>query len=313
MPLLAVLVLMGCFIFMSGELTELCLAGLKLCAGTIIPSLFPFFVLCSTLNSMGLPGVIGNHLARPAAKIYGISGAGASAIIIGLTGGYPLGAAYIADMEKSGAISASEGERLIGFCNNSGPAFIVGAVGCGVFHSAKTGLILYAVHIISALITGLFMRNKSSFSEIQPVQLDSTDPALCFTNAVKSSVASILNICGFIVFFTLLLGLCESSGLTESITNFLYRYCHINKLISRAFLFGFTELGSGIGVLQGLRLCPQSLSLTAFILGFGSISVYIQTKAVLSGSKIKGTLHFAGHLMCASIGAVLAYIIGLFL
>ena len=115
----------------------------------IIPALFPFFVLSILLNRLGLPGMLGKLFAPFASRLYGISGAGASALLIGLTGGYPLGAAYIADMERQGSITASEGERLLGFCNNSGPAFIIGAVGSGVFGSVKIGLLLYAVHIFA--------------------------------------------------------------------------------------------------------------------------------------------------------------------
>ena len=46
-------------------------------------------------------------------------------------------------------IGKEEAERLLGFCNNSGPAFIVGAVGAGIFGSPSVGLALYGIHILS--------------------------------------------------------------------------------------------------------------------------------------------------------------------
>ncbi|MEI3101559.1 MAG: hypothetical protein V8T45_07145 [Oscillospiraceae bacterium] len=123
-------------------------------SGTDTALSLPFFVLSGLLNRLGLPGFLGRLLAGAASRIYGISGAGASALFIGLTGGYPLGAAYIADMERSGAITAKEGERLLAFCNNSGPTFIIGAVGAGAFHSSAAGFFLYGIHILSALLAG---------------------------------------------------------------------------------------------------------------------------------------------------------------
>ena len=49
------------------------------------------------------------------------------------------------------------------------------------------------------------------------------------------------------------------------------------------------------------------------MLGWGGLSVHFQTLAVLTGSKIKGTLHLIGRMISASIAAVTAYIIGVIL
>ena len=145
-------------------------------------------------------------------RLYGISGAGASALFIGLTGGYPAGAAYIAELEISGAVTPREAERLLAFCNNSGPAFLVGAVGVGVFHSVRAGLLLYAVHIAAALLTGLFFRGRFSPRGDPPVFLDSADPAAALTQAVRRSVTAILNVCGFVVFFSVLLAVRKAAA-----------------------------------------------------------------------------------------------------
>jgi len=108
----AALCAMAALIFSAKEAAAACLNALELCGRMIIPALFPFFVLSILLNRLGLPGMLGKVFAPFASRLYGISGAGASALLIGLTGGYPLGAAYIADMERQGSITASEGERL---------------------------------------------------------------------------------------------------------------------------------------------------------------------------------------------------------
>ena len=63
----------------------------------------------------------------------------------------------------------------------------------------------------------------------------------------------------------------------------------------------------------GLSALGTTLALAAGILGWGGISVHFQTLAVLAGSKIKGALHFAGRLISASIGMVLAYALSMLL
>ena len=71
----------------------------------------PVFVLSILLNRLGLPAMLG-RLAAPLGRMLGVSGTGCTALIMGLCGGYPLGAAYIADMHESGAIDQNEAERL---------------------------------------------------------------------------------------------------------------------------------------------------------------------------------------------------------
>ena len=238
----AALCAMAALIFSAKEAAAACLNALELCGRMIIPALFPFFVLSILLNRLGLPGILGKVFAPFASRLYGISGAGASALLIGLTGGYPLGAAYIADMERQGSITAGEGERLLGFCNNSGPAFIIGAVGSGVFGSVKVGLLLYAVHIFSALVTGLFFRNRSFCSETQPVLLESADTGAVLAEAVKHAVASILNVCGFVLCFSVIVGLLDAKGLFSLACGFLSSHLGWELHFSRALLTGMLEL-----------------------------------------------------------------------
>lgn len=305
--LIAALALLPVMLLSADEAADACRNALSVCATLIIPSLFPFFVLSSLLNTLGLPGVLGRFLTPFAMRLYGVSGAGASALMIGLTGGYPAGAAYIAEMRKSGVITAAESERLLAFCNNAGPSFIIGTVGVGVFGSARAGLLLYAVMILSALLTGLFFRDSSSTAEIAPVHLSQADPALALTTAVRSSVSAVLNVCGFVLCFSVLLALLDAHGAVTALCGAISRCFGWTPRFARAMITGLFELGSGAAAMRGMALTPDSFALGAFLLGFGGVSVYFQTLSVLAGSMTKGTLHITGRLLCASIAAILAY------
>lgn len=297
----------------SGQVIESCRYAVELCLSLILPSLFPFFVLSVLLNRLGLPGYLGRLLTPLASRVYGITGAGASALLIGLTGGYPLGAAYIADMERSGAITAREGERLLAFCNNSGPAFIIGAVGAGAFGSGKAGLLLYLCHVLSAMLTGLFFRQKDYCREIPPLQLDTVYISHALPEAVKQAMGALLNVCGFVMCFTVLVGLLDAGGAFSLLCGQLSAAFGLELQFTHAALTGVLELGSAAGALRGLSPTPLNMALAAGILGWGGISVHFQTLAVLAGSKIKGALHFAGRLISASIGMVLAYALSMLL
>lgn len=297
----------------SGQVIESCRYAVELCLNLILPSLFPFFVLSVLLNRLGLPGYLGRLLTPLASRVYGVTGAGASALLLGLTGGYPLGAAYIADMERSGAITAREGERLLAFCNNSGPAFIIGAVGAGAFGSGKAGMLLYLCHVLAALLTGLFFRQKDYCREIPPLQLDSVYISQALPEAVKQAMGALLNVCGFVMCFTVLVGLLDVGGAFSLLCGRLSSVFGLELQFTHAALTGVLELGSAAGALRGLPPTPLNMALAAGILGWGGVSVHFQTLAVLAGSKIKGALHFAGRLISASIGMVLAYALSMLL
>ena len=152
---------LGALLVCSQAALESARAGLSLCAQMIVPSLLPFFMLSSLLQQLGLPGILGRLLSPVTQKLFGIGGAGASALLLGVTGGYPLGADAVARLRRSGALTREQAERALAFCNNSGPAFLVGAAGVGVFHSAGYGLLLYGVHVLSSVLVGMLFAPRS--------------------------------------------------------------------------------------------------------------------------------------------------------
>lgn len=314
LSVIAALCALVCLITASAQVIASARYALSLCAELILPSLFPFFVLCGLLNRLGFPAYLGRLLSPIAARLFRVSGAGASALFIGLTGGYPMGAAYIADMRQDGLISLPEAERLLAYCNNSGPAFIVGAVGAGVFASVKAGLTLYAVHILSAVAAGILLRGRAfkedgtcgTLPAVKPMNLSQALP-----EAVRQAVISVLNVCGFVVCFTVFAGLMDAGGFFSAAAGRLSSSLGTELHWTRALLTGALELGSGVGAMRGLAVSPANMALAAGLLGWGGVSVHFQTMAMLANSDIKGALHIAGRLMSACIGAVFAYLAAL--
>lgn len=298
---------MAALIMASNQVISSCRYALSLCCELIIPSLFPFFLLSILLNALGLPAVLGKMLAPISKLLFGVSGAGGTALLMGICGGYPLGAAYISDMYRHESIERQEAERLLGFCNNSGPAFIIGAVGNGVFNSPKAGLCLYSIHILSSVITGIIMRKGEAPASDAALTPKPRPFSSAVTQSVKEAVVSVLNVCGFVVCFTVLVGLLDADGFFSLITGRLAHLSGAELHWVRSLLTGFLELGSGIGQMRGLGLSPVNLALAAFLIGWGGVSVHFQTLAVIADSGLSGSIHFAGRLMSGSIAAVLAY------
>ena len=280
--------------------------GLTLCAQVIIPSLLPFFIAVNLLNELGASRLVSNALAPFGARL-GISGFGVTAFIIGVTGGYPLGAAYIARLRSQGLIDRGEASRALIFCNNSGPAFIVGAAGIGVFSSAAAGFFLYAVHILAALMFGLMISPKAPcdicYDEdvFSPVSFSAA-----FTASVKRSADSVIGVCAFILAFSALNGVLGGMGIIYALAGELSYRLGAELGFCRALLIGVLELGNGIGSMTGLGMSPLDLALAAFILSWGGLSVHFQTFAMTAGTDIKTARYMIGRFCVALIAAAMA-------
>ena len=121
--------------------------GLRLCGNVIVPSLFPFFVLSSLVVELGMSRYLGRLLEPIMVPLFRVNGSCATALALGFVGGYPVGAQTAIQIYQNGQCSRAEAERMLAFCNNSGPAFILGVVGAGVFGSGTAGLLLYLAQI----------------------------------------------------------------------------------------------------------------------------------------------------------------------
>ena len=272
--------------------------ALALCAQTVIPSLFPFFVLSSLLVSCGASALLSALLAPLMRPLFGLSGAGAAALALGLCGGYPVGARTAAELVESGALSREEGERLLIFCNNAGPGFLLGICGGAVFASPRAGAALYLIHAASALFTGILLTRRlpplsapfsAGAAPRRSVSLSAALPA-----AVQGALAGILNVCAFVVFFTV----CTRLLLRALPESFVFS-------LPCALLIGFFELTSGVTALPPTR---AGFLACAALLAWGGLSVHCQTAAVTAGSGIPMGRYLPAKAVQAALSAGLAWL-----
>ena len=88
---LCLLGVMAVLLVSSAAAGEAVRRGLSLCARSVVPALFPFFVVSGLFTSLGFAEGMGRRLTPAAALLFRVSGAGASAFFLGLLGGYPVG------------------------------------------------------------------------------------------------------------------------------------------------------------------------------------------------------------------------------
>ena len=286
--------------------------GLELCGNVIIPALFPFFLLSSLVVELGFSRYLGRVLSPVMVPLFRVNGNCATALALGAVGGYPVGARTAIQLYKDGQCSKTEAERLLAFCNNCGPAFILGVVGAGVFGNRRAGLLLYAAHLLASLVVGFVFRfYKSDERPCQgsaaSTQFQTVHFPAAFTHAVSGSLQSCLNISAFILCFSVILRLLALSGLMElgaSFLSALFSPFGLNRLWAQRLITGLLELSSGVSSLVDGSTTGR-LSMAAFMLGWAGISVHCQVLVFLSDSGLSMATYVLGKLLHGGLSAII--------
>ena len=310
LPLSAAACALGLLVLCPASAAQSAKAGLQLCAEMLIPSLLPFFIVSGLLRLLGLPGVLGRVAEPVTARLFALSGAGASALLLGLTGGYPLGAAAIASLTRDGHMTPEEAERVLPFCNNSGPAFLIGAAGTGVFHDRKLGVLLYLTHVLAAVLLGILMTPRKPQRVVhERAQVKALSVGEALPQAVREAIDAMLTVCGFAVTFSIVVGFLDTLGVLGAAASLLAETFDGAPQFFRALLSGLLEIGSGIGAMQGLPATKQNAALAAFLIGFGGVSVHCQTAAVMAGTGVKRKKHLWGRVLHGLLAAMMMLVI----
>ncbi|MGM9642215.1 MAG: nucleoside recognition domain-containing protein [Eubacteriales bacterium] len=251
--------------------------GLSVCAGTLIPSLFPFMVISELLVRSG----VGEHAARvfgkPMSKLFGVSGAGAAAVILGILCGFPVGAKTASALRKAGELEKDEAARLMTFCNYPSAPFLIFAVGRGLFGSKRTGLLIWLSVLASGLICGIAGRVFCKKSNCEVAQSNHAQPepiTVIFTEAVTGAASSLIAVCSCVCFFTAAVS-CLSALITGGGT------------LPRALLFSFFELTSGAASCAAVENRFVGAVLCSAAAAWSGLSVFFQISSLARGIPMK--------------------------
>ena len=308
---LALLIATAALVFSPAEAIAGAKDGLALCFNVIVPSLFPFFVLSSLVVDLGLAAYLGRALEGLMRPLFRVSGSCAAAVALGFIGGYPVGARTALQIYEQGLCSKTEAERLLAFCNNSGPAFILGVVGAGVFGDSRVGLLLYLTHALASLLVGLLFRfyggsERGRTRAVRPKPIQTVTLPAAFTGAVSRALQSTLNICAFVVFFAVVLRLLSAYGVLSGLAALL-SLAGFEGEWARRLVAGLLELSSGVASLRGGAELAGRVSMAAFMLGWAGLSVHCQVLSFLVDSGLSARVYLAGKLCHGLIAAALTW------
>ncbi len=257
--------------------------GIELCIQSVIPSLFPFFILSILLTN----AVLNSGRQRP--NEHGVLPQPFNALFLaGLLGGYPTGAQSVAEAYRSGNLSKDTAHRMLGFCSNAGPAFIFG-ITSQLFTKPYIPWIIWLIHILSAVIVAVLI----------PVHHDAdlakaSGYKITLQQAFSKSLHAIASVCGWIILFRVLISFCDKW--------FLWLFPQEVSLL----ITGVLELTNGIFQLQNLESEGVRFIYCSVLLAFGGICVVLQTASVTAGLGLGW--YFPGKLTQSAISGILSVI-----
>ena len=261
--------------------------GVQLCIQVVIPSLLPLFFLSIFLTDA--LSSISTGLLTPLGRFCRIPGNTPALLVLGLLGGYPTGAQSVAEAYRAGHLSKEDGKRLLGFCSNAGPAFVF-AMGATQFQDPRIPMVLWLIHILSALITGRILPSFKSKITALPPKNSSISP----TAAMGKTLRTLAFVCGWVILFRVLLTFMDRW--------FLWYFPEELRTAIHIFL----ELANGCAELN--RITNEGLRMMLFSagLGFGGICVLMQTVSV-TGSLGLG-MYLPGKLIQCVLSLLLTWL-----
>ena len=273
--------------------------GLSLCTETLFPSLFPFLVLSELLVARRAGEVLGKVFFHPVSALFGVSGSGATALLLGMLCGYPVGTSTAVALYRQGELSKEEVKRLILFANNPSSGFLIGAVGEALFGNKGAGLALWLISWISASMIGIFLHivygkvTKDKKTAVNGMQKPPSVSDL--TGSVTRGFYALLQVFAFVLFFT-----CIASCLSPILT-VLRLPVGVN-----VSLHGLLEITSGISHAVTALPPEAAFRFSAFFAGFAGLSVCLQLFSIAEDLHLRLSPYLLAKVMQGGICFLLA-------
>lgn len=258
----------------SKILSKALIEGLKICTNILIPSMFVFLIISEFFYKTRALNLILKPFNFLCEKFFKIDRNLGPVIFYSLICGYPSGANLIANLLKENVISKETANRMLYFCINSGPAFLIGGISIPLSNSITFGLILFISQTISFFVIGILTSFGAKLEKVNVKQKTFTISS-ALVSSVKNSVRNMAIICGFTLFFSAIISLIFSLDFLNINHNF-----YLKPIVA-----GFFEITNG--VMQTMQINNINIFLLiTFLTSFGGLCVHFQIFTIMSQIKI---------------------------
>lgn len=286
--------------------------GAKLFVKAILPTMFPFMVICNMIiNLDGIKiysKVLGPLICKPLNLSYPCS----FALVASILCGYPLGAKYSTELYKNKMISHKEFIRLLSIASNIGPLFLIGAVGTSMLGNTSLGYLLLIPSYLSCLIIGILTKSKKEEPKLPPNNsfnmTKSTNLGEVIRTSIQDASINVLVLCGYVIVFSVIINMVKEVFIP---TSFILKACenlNIPSTILTGTLLGSIEATNGCNIISSSNLnILFKLCLLSFLCSFGGLSIIAQTTAFFYTENVPIFKYFSLKLLQGMISFIIMF------
>lgn len=297
------------FVFSPARYMQSVADGLSLFVFSVLPAMFPFFFFSNLLTALGVAEDLSRYLKKPVRAMFRAPEVGGYVFLMSILSGYPVGARLVADCYERGYVDGAGAKALVAFTSTSGPLFVLGTVGQGMFGSAAIGAALLGAHYAGAILNGFFYRRRSA--AFPPcAALPRANGNDFFADGLISAVRSTLIVGGWVALFNMVIVLLGDIGLIPAV-GALAQKAGMNGAAAEGFFAGWVEVTRGaLNLSKSGAPLVVTLPLTAALVSFGGLSVTLQSLTFLGRAEIKAGYYLLTKLTHAAFSAAIAALLG---
>ena len=284
---LILITLFGIFLTMNSDISinSVKTSGM-LCIDTLIPSLFPFIFFSSFMINSGIFYIIGKFL-HIFSYIFFLPKEAISVVILSMVGGFPVGAKGIKDLFDKKVINNEQAERMLMFCVNSGPSFILGVIGTSLIKNINQSIIILISQILSSIFIGIFLGlySRNKYKNIYTNKHKSNNILIgdALVLSCESSCMSMLNMCALVVIFSVFFSFMEKINILHFL-EYLIIKLNLGEPFSKCFPLIILEVTNACMSISKFGNNPVLFS---FATSWAGLCVHSQIFSIIRGIKIK--------------------------
>lgn len=268
------------FVYNLESCIDAALIGVNLVVKTIIPTIFPFAVICNLLISYDGVSLYSKILGPILCKPLKLSKSSSFPIVASFLSGYPLGCKYCCDLYSLGYIDKREFERLLNIASNASPMFIIGSIGATMLGDIKLGFILLIGNYLSSIIVGILTINHTKTSSSMK-ELPKNNANINFGSALKSAldngINTTLQVGAFVILFSIIISIIKNNTFISIVFYNIEEFLNLPKYSIYGLFLGSVEFTNGCKLITTLPLTlPIKLAIISFICSFSGLSVIAQ-------------------------------------
>ena len=269
--------------------------SLKIWTATLIPTMFPFFVISDILISYHITQYIPSFIKNVFSKVFHVSENVVTIFFLSCISGFPSNARNTKNFYLQNLISREEAERALTFTHFSNPIFVLTVVGGTFFHNEIYGIIILISHVLGNILIGILFRGKSTpCKNYTTLKTKSQSFSQVFICSIKSSIDTLLLIAGTLTFFLIV------SSLIIQLFSF--------SPYPGAIIKGGLEITMGLRELSYLGIADiYKVVIAAMFLSFGGLSVHLQVISQIVETDISYFPFFVFRLIHALLSGGCAY------